>query len=113
MGHDERSGGEQAARARLCLSEAQGDLAAARAALADALRPEACERLIDRYTGTLFDAVRTWQMPLWGPDYIDPVDGPPPALARLLPEAVTQVGDPAAVDSALREIARREYPAAE
>ncbi|MDX2802676.1 hypothetical protein [Streptomyces scabiei] len=91
------------------LAEVGRELAEARAALAEALHPAAPEEVIDRYTGALFDAVRAWQMEMWGPAYVDPVDGPPPPLAALIPAQPVPL-DKNAVRDAIGEIAQREFP---
>ncbi|MCY1649240.1 hypothetical protein OVA19_00185 [Streptomyces sp. SL203] len=90
------------------LDEVGRELADARAALTAALDPSTAEQLINRYTGALFDAVRAWQVEMWGPDYVDPVDGPPSALMTPPPPAAPL--DEAAVEGALAEIARQEFP---
>lgn len=65
----------QAAHARR-LEDAGRRLADVRAVLEEALGDEAPEGLVNLYTGALMDAIREWQWPMWGPDYIDPTDGP-------------------------------------
>lgn len=66
------------------------------------------EQLINRYTGALFDAVRIWQADMWGPAYVDPVDGPPATLTA--PPRPAAPLDETAVEGALTEITRREFP---
>ncbi|MFJ9188550.1 hypothetical protein ACIRQO_36550 [Streptomyces anulatus] len=95
-------------RAAEYLATAGQELADARAALTAGLAPDTAQDLINRYTGALFDAIRIWQLSMWGPDYVDPVDGPPAFLTALAssPERIT----PQSVAAVLDEITRREFP---
>ncbi|MFF9691069.1 hypothetical protein [Streptomyces sp. NPDC014623] len=90
------------------LATAGRELADARAALAAALAQGTAQDLVDRYTGALFDAIRIWQLSMWGPDYVDPVDGPPAYLTALAPPPGEIT--PQTVAATLDEIARREFP---